>query len=154
MLVAIKNKKEIKYIDSAKLEIGGITLEELLIGVKKQHDVILSLLKLSQNELHNEQDKYNGLLSFLSDYLLNKTNNVYKEENAIKEQLSNLIVANTEPIDNVLIIDEYISKVERVGVLIRPIDIPDDIANGYWKLVNGKYTLDKEKYNQNAFNSK
>ncbi len=137
-----------KYIDSDKITVGGVSLLDLFNDTKKQQDVILSLLKDSQNELHNEQDKYNGLISFLSDYLLGKTNNVYSEEKAIKEQLDNLIVANTEPIDNVLIINEYISKVERVGTLIRPIEIPDDIANGYWKLVNGKYILDKEKYNQ------
>ena len=148
MKIAIKNKSEMKYINAEDILVGGISLLELFTNVKKQQDVVLSLLKQSQNDYHDEQDKYNGLISFLSDYLLGKTNNVYNEENAIKEQLNGLLVANTEPIDNVLIINEYIAKVERVGTLIRPIDIPDDIANGYWKLVDGKYILDKDKYNQ------
>ena len=148
MKIAIKNKSEMKYINAEDVLVGGISLLELFTNVKKQQDVILSLLKQSQNDYYKENEKYNGLISFLSDYLLNKTNNVYKEDKVIREQLDNLLVANTEPIDNVLIINEYISKVERVGTLIRPIDIPDDIANGYWKLVNGKYILDKEKYSQ------
>ena len=148
MKVAIKNKSEIKYIDTSKLEIGNITLEELHNEVKKQQDVILSLLKESQNELHREQEKYNNLISFLSDYLLDKTNNTYKEEKAIRKQISNLLVANTEPIDNVLIVGEYIKSVERVGTLIRPIEIPEDIGNGYWKLVDSKYVIDKERYSQ------
>ena len=147
MKIGIKNKQELKYIDTAKLEIGDITLLELHNEVKKQQDVILSLLKISQNELHAEQDKYNGLIKFLSDYLEDKTTNSLKDEKSIREQISRLLVANTEPIDNVLIVDGYISKVESVGTLIRPIDIPDDIANRYWKLVEGKFILDKEKYN-------
>lgn len=148
MKVAIKNKKEIKYIEGADLKVGEITLGELHNEVKKQQDIILSLLKQSQNELHNEQDKYNNLISFLSDYLFDKTNNTYNNENDIREQISSLLVANTEPIDNVLIIDGYINSVEPVGTLIRPIEIPDDIANGYWKLVNNKFVIDKDRYNQ------
>lgn len=136
---------------------GEIRVEAIKQGladsntIKERDNTILELEKVlsdTANELDQFKNKYNNLISFLSDYLLNKTNNVYKEEKQIKAQLDNLIVANTEPIDNVLIINEYISKVERAGILIRPIDIPDDIANGYWNLVNGKYILDKEKYAQ------
>lgn len=136
-----------KYIDSAKLQVGDISLLELHNEVKKQNDVILSLLKKAQNDYHNEHAKYNDLISFLKDYLLDKTNNTYDDEKAIREGIKALLVANTEPIDNVLIIDGYIKKVDRAGELIRPIDIPDDIAKGYWKLVNGKYKLDKDRYN-------
>ena len=121
------------------------------ITIEKRDKDILRLNEANGvllNENGELEKKYDGLISFLSDYLFNKTNNVYKEENAIKEQINNLLIANTEPTDNVMITDEYISKVERVGMLIRPTDIPDDIGNGYWKLVDGKYILDKEKYNQ------
>ena len=44
------------------------------------------------------KDKYNSLISFLSDYLTNKTNITYKEEKAIREQITSLLVANTEQI--------------------------------------------------------
>ena len=42
--IAIKNKKEIKYIDSAELQVGDISLLELYSLVNKQQDVIKSLL--------------------------------------------------------------------------------------------------------------
>ena len=148
MKVAIKNKSEWKFIDSGDIEVGGFLLKELFEQTKKQQDVILSLLKQSQNELHLEQEKYNNLISFLSDYLLNVTNNTYEEEKAIREQINSLLVANTEPIDNVLIVDGYIKGVEQCHTLIRPIEVPQDIAYGYWKLVNGQFELDKEKFNQ------
>lgn len=44
MKIAIKNKSEMKYIDSAKLEVGGLTLEELFNLVDKQQGIIKSLL--------------------------------------------------------------------------------------------------------------
>lgn len=106
------------------------------------------VLENENGVLELEVKKYNEFLLFLSNYLFEKTNNTYTEEKEIKEQIISLLVANTEPIDNVLIVDGYITNVNRVGTLIRPIEIPDDIANGYWKLIDEKYVIDKDRYNQ------
>ena len=44
MKIAIKNKREMKYIDSEKLEVGDISLLELYNLVNKQNEIINSLL--------------------------------------------------------------------------------------------------------------
>ena len=99
-----------------------------------------------ETDYYTMKDKYDNLISFLSDYLLNKTNNTYIEENTIREQITSLLVANTELIDNVSIENGYITSVIRTGTLIRPTDIPEDIKNGYWILEDGKYKLDEEQF--------
>jgi|LGVF01.2.fsa_nt_gb hypothetical protein len=42
--IAIKNKSEMKYIDSAELKVGDISLLELYSLVSRQQDIIKSLL--------------------------------------------------------------------------------------------------------------
>ena len=44
MKIAIKNKSEMKYIDSGMLEIGDITIKELCNIVNKQNDIMATLL--------------------------------------------------------------------------------------------------------------
>jgi len=44
MYIAIKNKSEMKYIDSAELKVGDITLLELYNIVNEQNNIIESLL--------------------------------------------------------------------------------------------------------------
>lgn len=44
MRVAIKNKSEMKYIDTSKLMVGDITLLELHNIVNKQNEIMINLL--------------------------------------------------------------------------------------------------------------
>ena len=57
MFVAIKNKKEIKYIDSKDLKVGELTLLDLHNQVKKQQEVLISLLQQSQQAYQDEKEK-------------------------------------------------------------------------------------------------
>ena len=61
MKVAIKNKSEMKYIDSAKIQIGNITLEELANIVNKQNEIIKDLL---------EQIKHSHLVKKDTPYII------------------------------------------------------------------------------------
>jgi len=124
-----------------------IELSNTQNDLKDRHNRV-KYLEHFETDYYKMKDKYNNLISFLSDYLLNKTNITYKEEKAIREQIKCLLVANTEQIDNVSIVNGYITGVERTNVLIRPVDIPDDIKNGYWKLENGKYKIDEDRFKQ------
>ena len=44
MKIAVKNKSEMKYIDSEQLEVGNMTLLELANKVSKQDEIIAELL--------------------------------------------------------------------------------------------------------------
>ena len=59
MKIGIKNKQELKYIDTAKLEIGDITLLELVSKVNRQQDIIVSLLnEISQCHIVKKDTAY------------------------------------------------------------------------------------------------
>jgi hypothetical protein len=45
MKVAIKNKSEMKYIDTSKIEVGGVSLLELYSIVEHEQDIIVMLLR-------------------------------------------------------------------------------------------------------------
>ena len=45
MKIAIKNKAEMKYIDSDKLQVGDITLKELYNVVNEQNEIIVELIQ-------------------------------------------------------------------------------------------------------------
>jgi len=120
-------------------------LTETQHNLQDRHNRV-QYLEHFEDDYYKEKEKYNNLISFLSDYLFNVTDITYKEEKTIREQIKCLLVANNEPMHNVSIKNGYVSKVDVVDTLIRPVDIPDDIGHGYWKLVNGKYELDKEKF--------
>ena len=148
MFVAIKNKREMKYIKSEDLQVGEVTLKDLHNAVTKQQEVLIGLLEQSQQAYKDEKEKYNSLISFLSDYLLDKTNNTYEEEKSIREQITSLMVANTEPLDSLSFENGYISGIEQTNLLVRPIETPEDVTYGYWKYIDGKYKLDEERFKQ------
>ena len=59
MKIAVKNKSEMKYIDSSQLQVGDITLEELCNKVNHQDEIIANLLDtMKDKHLVNKDTAY------------------------------------------------------------------------------------------------
>ena len=77
-------KQRLKLIkDNEKQRLRILALEDMNLALTNENLELEAKYKL-------ELDKHNGLLLFLSDYLFSKTNNVFKYENAIKEQINEI----------------------------------------------------------------
>ena len=101
-------------------------------------------LERFETDYYTMKDKYNDLKSFLTSFLLAKTNYTYQEEKAIREQISTLLIANSEPIDSITLKGKYITSVKPTHLLKRSKIYPSDIEYGYYYFdENGNEQIDE-----------
>ena len=138
LLIQGKNNA-LKKISPLEVKYNGSTYK-LILDLYHDLQDDMSLFKLNTN------NSLDYLASTLKDNGYN-TSNI--ELNALIEDIYKLdIIRPTKEYTHVTFKDGYVNGVEDYGVLIPKGDIPEDYANGYWTIVDKKWVLDKEKYEQ------
>lgn len=107
----------------------------------------VSYLEQFEEDYYIMKDRYNALISFLTKFLQETVHITTKDEKSIREQISRLLVANTQPIDSI-ILDKYgyIKEIKQANVLVKHRDYPKDILWGYYYLdENYNIVCDEER---------
>ena len=97
-------------------------------------------------------DSLNESIARLTSVLIDggyETSNV--ELNALIDDINHLLIIKPQHSYYNFTIDEqgYVTGMSPIGVVTTShTDVPSDFDKGYWKIENGNFVLDQEKYNQ------
>ena len=139
-LAILNHKGNLKKIHPLKVKVDGVAFE-----------TVLDMYDRDKKELIKKNLFIKGSETALARVLIEygyKTPSV--DLNALIEDIKHLKLIHPNKVYYNIVEDEdgYVKSKQKVQHILEDDNFPEDFDKGYWKIVNGEWVLDNERFNQ------